>query len=233
MNVWVYVEGESDKSALEALWGEWRERLRNEGHGIKIFPLGGKAKFLEKIGGRAARVLYDNNENAVVGLPDLYPNRGFEQTKYKHDSFEELTQIQMKEVQDALSQVFNVNATRRRELLKRFLASAFKHDVEMLLLAAKEQLRQHLGTSEQLGGWQNPVEEQDQNRPPKHVVEDLFRTKTIRKQSYRETKDAGAILRRVTDVKTVIFDKAGQVQCPVFKKVIDWIGKQTGIPAYH
>jgi len=43
MKVWIYVEGESDRLGLRALWANWREQLRTAGHGIKIIPLTSKS----------------------------------------------------------------------------------------------------------------------------------------------------------------------------------------------
>lgn len=233
MKIWAYVEGESDKNALTALWRGWSERLRPAGHGIRIIPLASKSQFLRKVGHRAARILYDNDEDIVIGLPDLYPNKEFERTKFKHEDVVELKQVQINRVSNALKTIFNVNEAGTKELLKRFLPSVLKHDVEMLLLAAQEQLRSYLGTSDQLGGWRNPVEEQNQNQPPKHIVKELFRTKSAKRRAYRDTKDASAILRKVNDIKTIIYNSGGQVQCPVFKTMLDWIGEQTEIPAYE
>jgi len=34
-------------------------------------------------------------------------------------------------------------------------------------------------------------------------------------------------------MKTILYDATGQVQCPVFKGILDWIGQQTGIRAYE
>ena len=103
----------------------------------------------------------------------------------------------------------------------------------MLLLAAQKELRSHLRTTDQLGKWRSPVEDQNQQRPPKHIVEELFRTKSKTKHAYRDTKDASAILRNVTDIKTIIFNASNQIKCPVFKSLLDWIGEKTGIPAYQ
>jgi hypothetical protein len=108
----------------------------------------------------------------------------------------------------------------------------WRHDLEMLLPAAKDCLRAHLNTPDQLGAWRNPVEDQNQNRPPKRVIEELFSTKSPGRKAYRDTRDAGAILRKVSDLKNILFNQAGQVQCPVFKEVLDWIGDRTGVTAY-
>jgi hypothetical protein len=232
MKVWVYVEGEADRKALEALWESWRNRLRRAGHGIRIIAVGNKSLLLRKIGARVARQLFDNDVDTVVGLPDLYPTRQYEGTPFEHRSVEDLKNVQKREVLEALKETFGVRAERARQLLPRFYPSALKHDLEMLLLAARDQLREHLRTSDQLGGWRNPVEDQDQIHPPKRVVEDLFRTKSATRRAYRDTKDASAVLRKVADLGTVIYDSRGQVQCPVFRELLDWIGARTGVAAY-
>ena len=77
MKVWIFVEGESDRIALNALWAKWRESLRKAGWGIQIIPLENKSKFFRKIGHRAAEKLTNNEDDLVVGLPDLYPNREY------------------------------------------------------------------------------------------------------------------------------------------------------------
>ena len=233
MKVWIYVEGESDRLALENLWQNWRQRLQTAGHGIRILPLADKSKFFHRIGPRAARRLCDNGEDIVIGLPDLYPNQPYVGTRFKHANMTELKSVQRDEVSDALQRVFGVNSSRAEQLLERVLPSALKYDLEMLLLAAQREIRGYLGTPDQLGKWRSPVEDQNQQRPPKLIVEELFRTKSKAKHAYRETKDASAILRNVTDIRTIIYDDSNQIKCPVFKALLDWIGERTGIPAYH
>ncbi|MFB0553196.1 MAG: DUF4276 family protein [Phycisphaerae bacterium] len=233
MKVWIYVEGESDRLGLLALWTNWLEQLRMAGHGIKVIPLGSKSQFFRKIGHRTARQLYDNNENIVIGLPDLYPNREYVGTQYEHGDLARLMSIQKNEVSKALHNKFNINRPQIRQLLDRFLPSALKHDLEMLLLAAQDQLRSYLGTSDHLGNWRNPVEDQNQNHPPKHIVEELFRTRSRTRRAYRDTIDASAILRNVTDIKMIIYDATNQIKCPVFKALLDWIGEKTTILAYR
>lgn len=232
MKVWVYVEGESDKLALQSLWESWGKQLREVGHGIRIIPLADKSKFFRKIGPRAAEKLYENGDDIVIGLPDLYPNQPYESTKYKHNDMKELELVQGREVDEALQRVFGVRKDKARKLLERFFPCALKYDLEMLLLSAKDELRSYLRTSDRIGDWRNPVEEQNHNRPPKRVVEDLFRTKSPLKHAYRDTKDASAILRNVTDLRKIIYDSKGQIKCPVFKSMLDWIGQKTTIPAY-
>lgn len=233
MRVFVYVEGRSDELALNALWECWRQQLRTQGHGISIHPLDDKSKFFRKIGPRAAQRLVDNDDNLVVGLPDFYPNSVYESTPYKHENMEVLKQVQEREVSSALESIYGLRRDKARSALERFFASALKHDLEMLLLAAQEQLRDYLGTRERLGNWQNPVEEQNQDHPPKRVVENLFLTKSRKRQAYRDTFHAPAILRKVTNLKTIIYNNNNQVNCPVFKAMLEWIGERTGAPAYQ
>ena len=115
-------------------------------------------------------------------------------------------------------------------LLQRFYPSALKHDLEMLLLAASDQLRAHLGTSDQLGNWINPVEDQNQGHPPKRVIEQLYMQKKGR--AYLEIKDAVAVLSKVSDLRKLLYSNNRQLKCPVFKSTLDWIGAKTGVPAY-
>lgn len=211
MKVWIYVEGRSDELALKALWENWRTKLRREGHGIEVIPLDNKSKFFRKIGPRAAEKLIANKEHIVIGLPDLYPNQPYTGTKYEHGNMAQLKSVQKREVSAALQNVFGISSQQVRQLLERFLPSALKHDLEMLLLAAQDELRSYLGTPDHLGDWRDRVEEQNQQRPPRHIVEDLFRTKSRTRRAYRDTKDASAVLRNVTDIKTIIYNVNDQV----------------------
>ena len=233
MKIWIYVEGESDKLALQTLWKSWCEQLRTARHGIRIVHLDGKSKFFRKIGPRAAEKLCANEEDIVVALPDLYPNQPYAGKRFEHGDMTQLKSVQINEVSNALENIYGANRQKARQLLERFLPSALKHDLEMLLLAAHEELRAYLRTSERLGNWRNPVEDQNQNQPPKRIVEDLFRTKSEARRAYRDTKDASAILRNVTDIRTIIYSASNQIKCPVFKDLLDWIGEKTGIPAYQ
>jgi hypothetical protein len=70
-----------------------------------------------------------------------------------------------------------------------------KHDLEALLLAAPAVLRDRLKTTDALLGWRRPVEDQNDDKPPKRIVEDLFR-KYRRKGEYVDTVDAVWILER-------------------------------------
>jgi hypothetical protein len=231
MKVWVYVEGESDKLSLAALWAGWRAKLGPVGWGIQMIPLTGKSRFLNNIGRHAAQKLYEYDSDLVVGLPDLYPNAPYQNApSLKHADLPELKRVQQTLVKHALTDVFGVRKDKVDVLLERFHPTGLKHDLEMLLLAAQGQLRERLETEDVLGSWHHPVEDQNQQDPPKKVVERLFRAK--RRQEYRDTVDAPAVLRKVNDMRTILFGDHGQIQCPVFKEMLDWIGTRTGVPAY-
>lgn len=232
MKVWLFVEGPSDSTALETLWSGWQKSLRKGGWGIKIIPLQSKSLFFKKIGHRAAEKLADNENDLVVGLPDLYPNREYIDSRYKHDGIEELMKVQTELVKGNLDKIYGFSSSQVTTALDRFYPTALKHDLEMLLLAATDELRQTLNTHDALGNWRHPVEDQNQMKPPKYIVEDLFKAKKGR--AYRDTVHAKVVLEKVTDIKTILYSKRGkELQCPVFKKLIDWIGTKTGVRAYE
>ncbi|MBI4586097.1 MAG: DUF4276 family protein [Planctomycetes bacterium] len=141
-----------------------------------------------------------------------------------------MKKVQVGLVERALYDVYLFSPAQIKSAVERFLPTAFKHDVEMLLLAAKEELQTVLGTKDKLGNWRHPVEDQNQVKPPKYAVEELFQSKKGRK--YRDTVHAKAVLEKVTDVRRLLFGNGGQPQCPVFKEMIDWISERTGVPAY-
>jgi hypothetical protein len=230
MKVYVFVEGDSDRIALNTLWANWRNVLGAAGWGIHMIPLDDKSRFLRKIGHRAAEKLVNDPRDLAVGLPDLYPNHGYENTPYKHANLQDLKRVQTHLVAGALAQKFGLSQGQCDVALKRFFASAFKHDMEVLLLAAKEELRSVLGTPASIRNWRHPVEDQNQVEPPKYIVAELFRTKLRR--HYRDTVHARAVLEKVTDIKGLLYTSSRQSQCPVFKEMMDWIGSKTGIAGY-
>lgn len=142
----------------------------------------------------------------------------------------EPARVQTRLVKDNLAEVFGASPADIQEALDRFYPTAFKHDLEMLLLAAREELRKVLDTNDALGNWRHPVEDQNQIKPPKYVIDELFRAKRGRK--YRDTVHAKAVLEKVGDIKTVLYHNGNQLQCPVFKDLLDWIGAKTGVSAY-
>ena len=71
-----------------------------------------------------------------------------------------------------------------------------QHDKTALMLACPDQLRRCLGTVDALEErWRRPVEEQNDEHPPKSIVKRLFR-RYRPKRGYVDTKDAPWILER-------------------------------------
>lgn len=231
VKVFVYVEGPADVLALRALFETYRGKLKQSGHALSFHPLKNKSQFLRKVGARSAEKLMANDKDRVVALPDLYPNQDYADTQYTHADFQELRACLRRLVKRALTErPYNVPRVRVEERLSRFYPCALKHDLEMLILAAWPCLKEHIGAPNNASGWRHPVEEQNQNHPPKRVVERLFMSKT--KRAYRDTLDAPGVLRRVDRIDDLLCTPHGQPECPVFKGFLDWLRDQTGVPAY-
>lgn len=233
MKVWIFVEGESDRKGLEALFGSWRSRLHDARWGLQIMALGGKSEYLKKIGDRVASRLKEDIRDVVVAAPDLYPMRPFDEGPYAHHEVSVLAKVMERDVEASLIHRFKVPTTQVASFLGRFHATALKHDLEMLLLAVPEELARRLGTTEKLTGWRQPVENQNDGNPPGHIVETLFKTKSIKRRTYAKTTDAAAVLGKVRDLRSVLYTQHGQLQCPFFKTLLDWVGNMTSVPVYR
>lgn len=188
MRVITYVEGSSDKQALEALLRPLIEKKIREGVDIQFFeapPGDKKVSVLRTVPRRAVGILRGDPHATVVALPDLYPpNKAF-----PHRTFDELRDGIEQNFRDEMERL---NVTDER-LPGRFHVFCLKHDLEVLLLAAKDVLAHDLDISELRVSWTTPVEDQNHDRPPKRVVEGLFRSHG---RTYRETVDAPRILER-------------------------------------
>jgi len=196
MRVIVYVEGVSDKLALESLLRPLLMTKRNRGITIDFFeaPLGDKKKsVMEKVPIKAVNILRNDPEAVVVALPDLYQmNKAF-----PHSSARELFDVISSNFIRELGAKGIVDA----RIAERFHVFCLKHDLEVLVLAAEESLWRHLGTPHLVRTWVLPVENQNHDRPPKVVVERLFHEYGKR---YVATADAPHILASAayTDVAT-------------------------------
>jgi len=188
MKVVIYVEGASDKAALTTLLRDLLERKGERGIQIEFYesPQGNKKKtLLEKVPLRAANILLNAPETIVVALPDLYPkNVGFD-----HETPEQLIAGVSESFRSALQRM-RIDDER---IVERFKVFCLKHDLEALILAAEEPLAQRLGTKKFAKDWTRPVEDQNNDKPPKRVVEQLF---ALHGQFYREAIDAPLILGR-------------------------------------
>ena len=179
-----YVEGASDKLAMEILLRPLIERKRQAGVSIEFFetPAGDRKKsVLLKGPEKAVNILGHRPEAQVALVPDLFPrNRGF-----PHRTPEELREGIVERAERAIER-----KSLSRELLSRLHVFCFKHDLEALLLAAERGLAARLGVERLVPSWTLPVEDQNLDRPPKRVIEELFR---VHGRRYRDTVDAPAI----------------------------------------
>jgi hypothetical protein len=193
VKVLVYVEGPSDRAALEALVRPVISARREQRVGFSFLALNGKASILKDSGRKAADHLADNPRDWVFALPDLYPMSVYDGTAEQHRSFDELVHLVKSRFQARAAKVAVPETARNH-----FRVHCLKHDLEGLLLAAPDALKQRLGTTDALNNhWRKPVEDQNDDRPPKRVVEALF-DKYRKKPRYTDTIDAPWILGRAS-----------------------------------
>lgn len=169
MKVFVYVEGPADKFALETLLRPLIQRKNEESVNILfIVAVSGDRKefILTKVPQKAVNILRSEPRTIVVALPDLYPK----DKAFPHSTFAELK----KGILDGFGQALREKRVRDPGLEERFQVFCFKHDLEVLLLAAKEGLQKRLGLPSLATSWCIPVEDQDHDNPPSRVVEGLF-----------------------------------------------------------
>ncbi|MCC7537322.1 MAG: DUF4276 family protein [Deltaproteobacteria bacterium] len=191
MRVLVYVEGPSDRDALPKLLRDVYAEARSARVAIKLLAEGDKARVLRAGPRKAALHLRENPRDWVFVLPDLYPMSAYAGTDNAHASFEELDALLRHRFAVEADQVGLPTAVRHH-----FRAHCLKHDLEALLLAAPDVLKKRLGTDDKIEkGWQQPVEDQNDDKPPKYVVTELFK-KYKQKGRYTDTIDAPWILER-------------------------------------
>lgn len=183
MKVIVYVEGPSDRLALEELLSDLLQRLASQGVAVDFIPTEGKKRLLQQTPRKAFNALRNDPQAVVVALPDLYPPN----VAFDHSTFEELQHALITEFEHQ-AHLRNVSDER---LINRFHVFCLKHDLESLVLAAEPALASRLGQSFIKRTWITPVEDQNHKRPPKRIVEALFETYGAR---YKDTIDAPLIL---------------------------------------
>lgn len=183
MKVIIYVEGPSDKRAMEHLLEPLLQKAQSIGVVINFIPTEGKRKLIIKTPIKAANILCHNADAVVIALPDLYPkNMGV-----THETFPELQE----QLQNEFKQILARKCIDDERLQQRFAIFCFKHDLEALILAAEEQLASRLGIPSVVRTWIRPVENQNFNHPPKRIVEQIF---TEHGDRYQDTIDAPLIL---------------------------------------
>jgi hypothetical protein len=175
---------------LEAVLRSLVARGKAKGVGVPILPQGDKNRLLKEVPRRAARHLSQNPADWIFALPDLYPMSTYVGTQDAHSNQQELRRLLLGRFTDEANRVALPVPIRQH-----FKAHCLKHDLEVLLLAVPDILRQRLGTGNQLrGAWRRPVEDQNDQQPPKRIVEQLFTT--YRRKKYVATVDALWILER-------------------------------------
>ncbi len=210
MIIKIFVEGKSDKKAMEELLAPLIYEKNNLGICINFYTAktGDAKKFLLLTVPKLAVDIICNQPDVVVAvMPDLYPkNKGF-----PHETFAELERGIMERFSRALKAKGFADDSR---FLERFKVFCFQHDLEVLILAAEEQLKEYLGVDSFKISWQLPVEEQNHDLPPKRIVERLFESCG---QKYQESTDAPLILGSANYQK--ISDRCPQS----FKPFIDFL----------
>ena len=190
MKVIVYVEGSSDKAAMRVLLAPLIEEKRLKGVLIEFFeapPGDRKESLLTRVPKRAVNIILHDPNAIVVVMPDLYPrNKAF-----KHETVEELVNGINKNFAFALRDK-GVNKDNRYN--HRFKVFCFKYDLESLILASPESLQLRLEVSKLIPTWKIPVEDQNHERPPKRVVEELFKKYN---KKYNPVADSLLILSKV------------------------------------
>ena len=191
MRVLVYVEGPSDRAALEALLAPLIRTGQERGVGVRFLAAGDKGALLRDVARHAADHLSEHPNDWVFALPDLYPMAPYDGTENAHRSHSELQRLLQGRFTNRASRVGVPDAA-----LEHFAVYCLKHDLEVLLLAAPDALRGRLNTTDALRGrWHHPVEDQNGDHPPKRIVEALFASYRG-KPAYIDTVDAPWILRR-------------------------------------
>lgn len=183
MKVIVYVEGPSDKRAMEHLLEPLLHQAVSAGVMVDFIPAESKHKLMIKTPTKAANILCNDTGAVVIAMPDLYPKN----VDLPHETYAELRE----QLQSEFGRVLARKCVDDERIRQRFWVFCFKHDLEALVLAAEEQLASRLGVASVACTWIKPVEDQDHNRPPKRIVEQLFLEHGDR---YQDTIDAPLIL---------------------------------------
>jgi hypothetical protein len=188
----VYVEGPSDQLGMRKLLANIIAMAKQTGNIVDFFPMGGKEALLNKGPKKAINILRNKPNSWVLLVPDLYPpNKPF-----PHVTFQNLkNEIELRFIKELAAK----NADER--LKDRFRVHCFKYDLEVLLLASEDTLLSRLGVTVLSQKWKLPVEDQNHQRPPKRIVENLFSEVGKR---YKDTIDVPWILERsdYNDLKT-------------------------------
>jgi len=184
MTVIVYVEGASDKQALTELLRPLLQQKQQEDVYIRFIERASKGDILTRGVRKALTILRNRSDFRVVLLPDLYPpNAG----GIPHETVDEL-EDGLRERLYTITADWTVDAS---QISDRFHVFCLKYELEALILAAEEALRQYLNTDDLHVGWAREVEDQNHNRPPETVVREIFEE---HRDEYIKEEDAPEIL---------------------------------------
>jgi len=167
----VYTEGPSDRDSLKTLLKNLCHKAEESGYSINFIPLGGKDQVVKKAPKRAVNAIRNDSSLYIFAVPDLYPlNKGCTHSNYA-------------ELKNSLTNAFKKECKRLNldagEKVKRFFVHCFKYDLEVLLLAAFDELERFLkGKIKRT--WVLPVENQNNDNPPKRIIERLFAAKKMK-----------------------------------------------------
>jgi len=189
MKVLVYVEGESDRVSMGSLLGPLIQQKRQQGVQIDFFvsPTGHKKKnLLTKVPQKAVNIIRNAPDSQVVIIPDLYPPN----VAFPHSTAEELIEGIYKYFLEILHQK---QVKEEKSFIQRLKVFCFKYDLEALLLAAEDELRNVLGIKSSKREWIVPVEDQNHDNPPRKIVEKLFQKSG---NQYNQVIDAPLILKK-------------------------------------
>jgi len=187
MRVIIYVEGISDKTALTVLFERLIKIKAGNNIYIDIFesPKGNKKyTLLTKVPLKAANIVTQLPDSIVIAIPDLHPFN----VAFPHETPEQIQEGMYKIFLDRLSKKRIKNPG---ELTDRFKIFCFKFEMEVLLLACEEGLKSYLKTNNFDISWIKPVENQNDNIPPKQIISRLFEANN---KKYHEAVDTALIL---------------------------------------
>lgn len=167
MKVVVYVEGPGGRARLETLLRPLIEAKEAAGVQVAFIPMtrgDRKTALLTHAPVKAANAVLNDPELTVIVLPDLYP---------ANKAFEQATCGELQEgVMLAFRKAVAAKQGRDERIAQRFRVFCMIHDLEVLLLAAEEQLVQRCRLA--AVSWTKPVEQQNHDEPPKRIVERLI-----------------------------------------------------------
>lgn len=210
--VFVYVEGPSDQLGMRELLADVMELAANNGNKVDFYPLNGKEPLLNKGPKKAINILRNRPNSYVFLVPDLYPRN----KPFTHSSYHEL--------KDELERRFKEELQRRNgddRLADRFFVHCFKYDLESLLLASENALLSRLGKEKFSQSWADPVEDQNHDKPPKRIVEAIFRDASMK---YKDTADVPWVLKRSSYIELI--KKCSQNFKPFIEDLLRILGQE-------